>query len=205
MIAALLIAQMVMPADAREAKRFQAAQAAAAHAGYADAAVFWHADDWFVLEGGREMDRFLLFVIAPAGKQAAVLELGKSERLNMLGVEVTPLLAGVIDVVLSKQPFQYETSTTQVTHDLIALEGKPRLACHVDGSVRSSTAKGPVTWEHHREVKLAAEGDVLVVTSTEETIQRPNHGPGEETRTPGPSSTRRYQLAPEGACKEIKP
>lgn len=199
MLAALLIAQMVMPSDAKEERQFQAARTLVERAGWSEPAVFWHQADSFVLEGGRDLERHLLFV---GGKPPVVVDLGKSEQLHQLSAEVAAIFPDVLDVVITKEPFRYESSVTQVTHDLIS---RGRVVCHIDGSARSSTAKGGVTWESRREVKLSADGDLLVVSATEERIERPSRGPGEERRTPGPSTTTRYRFPPGGTCVPADP
>jgi hypothetical protein len=190
---ALLLAQMITPSDAREERQFHAAQAVAERAGWSEPAVFWHQGEAFVLEAGKDLERHLLFL---DGK--TVYDLGKSGQLRELSAEVKPIFPDVLDIILTKEPFMYETSLTEVSHDLIA---HGRVVCHIAGSSRSSTAKGPNTWESRREVKLEPLGDTLVVTSTEETVVRPHRGQGEEKRTAGPSSTKRYTFPPGGDCK----
>lgn len=193
MILALLLAQMIAPSDAREERQFHAAQALAERAGWSEPAVFWHQGEAFVLEGSKDLERHLLFL---DGK--TLYDLGKSGQLRELSAEVKPVFPDVLDVILTKEPFMYETSLIEVSHDLIA---HGRVVCHIEGSRRSSTAKGPITWESRREVTLETKGDTLIVTSTEEQVQRP-HGGGQETRTPGPSTTKRYTFPPGGECKE---
>jgi hypothetical protein len=205
-------AQQVAPRDDAEAKRFEAAKTAAAQAGYAEPGVLWHGTDaneaYFIVDGAHGDKRLLALVVAPRGKPAAVVYLGPLERLNQLQVEVQPLFTrpAIVDFVLERNPFQLETSTRHFTHDLVALDGASRLVCHIDGSSSSSTFKGAMDWNHHRDVRLTPERDAkppaLVVSTTEEMVVTPHEGHGEPRRTPQPPMTKRYQLPPGELCKE---
>ena len=205
-------AQLIAPQDDAEAKRFAEASAAAGKVGVADGAVLWHGEgklERLLLVGTPGESGGLALVVFPAKKGApAAVALDSIERLSgPLSVEVKPLFEkrGIFDVVIVRRPFQLETSSTRVGHDIVSLGAKPARLCHVDGTNSASSARGPESVTSTREVDVEPDAragvPTLVVTTRDVEIVRRAIGNGGEQRKEGASTTRRIEIAG-GRCRD---
>jgi hypothetical protein len=219
-ITGVVRAQIITPADAKEAARFAAVAKAVAKAGYANPGIVAHgsgtADSLFALlatSGGKGV---LVVVAEPAASAAVaplVLETDRTPAdIGVHGVTFTPSFLGaseLVDIDVAHRPFRLETSSAFDTHHVVR-RGRSTItpACDFAGGAQSSTSKGIGSVNTVRTTAIervsSAAGMVTFDVKYADEVQRRQTNdataPVERTTT---TSRKRYELPTAGACKEV--